>query len=121
MKIDGTHYRSIWLGDDQKTVKIIEQRLLPHELKVVDLKTREDAAIAIKDMWVRGAPLIGATAAYGMALAMADDSSDANLEKSWEILHETRPTAINLRWALNRAKAHLAQLRRRSARLPPIN
>ncbi|AVX05747.1 S-methyl-5-thioribose-1-phosphate isomerase [Maritalea myrionectae] len=110
MKIDGTHYRSIWLGDDQKTVKIIEQRLLPHELKVVDLKSREDAAIAIKDMWVRGAPLIGATAAYGMALAMADDPSDANLEKSWEILHETRPTAINLRWALNRAKAHLGAM-----------
>lgn len=110
MKIDGTHYRSIWLGDDQKTVKIIEQRLLPHELKIVDLKTREDAAIAIKDMWVRGAPLIGATAAYGMALAMADDPSDANLEKSWEILHETRPTAINLRWALNRAKAHLGAI-----------
>lgn len=108
MKIDGTHYRSIWLGDDQKTVKIIEQRLLPHELKIVDLKTREDAAVAIKDMWVRGAPLIGATAAYGMALAMANDPSDQNLSESWEILHETRPTAINLRWALNRAKEHLS-------------
>ncbi|MCZ4274168.1 S-methyl-5-thioribose-1-phosphate isomerase [Maritalea porphyrae] len=107
MRIDGTHYRSIWLGDDQKTVKIIEQRLLPHELKVVDLKSREDAAIAIKDMWVRGAPLIGATAAYGVALAMADDPSDANLETTWELLHETRPTAINLRWALNRTKVHL--------------
>ncbi|MCF4097154.1 S-methyl-5-thioribose-1-phosphate isomerase [Maritalea mediterranea] len=110
MKIDGTHYRSIWLGEDQKTVKIIEQRLLPHELKVVDLKSREDAAVAIKDMWVRGAPLIGATAAYGMALAMADDPSDENLEASWEILHETRPTAINLRWALNRAKAQLSAI-----------
>lgn len=110
MKIDGTHYRSIWLGDDQQTVKIIEQRLLPHELKVVELKSREDAAVAIKDMWVRGAPLIGATAAYGMALAMANDPSDQNLDASWEILNETRPTAINLRWALDRAKAHLSAI-----------
>lgn len=110
MKIDGTHYRSIWLGDDQRTVKIIEQRLLPHELKVVDLKSREDAAIAIRDMWVRGAPLIGATAAYGMALAMVTDPSDQNLDESWKILNETRPTAINLRWALNRVKAHLSAI-----------
>ncbi len=108
MKINDTPYRSIWLADDNKTVQIIDQRLLPHEFKVVELKTLEDAAISIKDMWVRGAPLIGATAAYGMAIAMADDPSDRNLERSWNILNETRPTAINLRWALDRAKAHLS-------------
>lgn len=107
MRIDGTHYRSIWLDADQRTVKIIEQRLLPHEFKVVDLKSREDAAVAIRDMWVRGAPLIGATAAYGMALAMTEDPSDHYLQQSWEVLNQTRPTAINLRWALDRAKSRL--------------
>ena len=110
MKVQGKHYRSIWLADDNRTVKIIEQRLLPHEFKIIDLITRQDAEVAITDMIVRGAPLIGATAAYGMALAMAEDSSDKNLEASWEALNKTRPTAINLRWALNRVKAKLLPL-----------
>ncbi|MBK5923419.1 S-methyl-5-thioribose-1-phosphate isomerase [Rhodovulum sulfidophilum] len=100
MKIDGTHYRSIWREADG-TVKIIDQRWLPHELRIVALTNRQDFASAIRDMWVRGAPLIGATAAYGVAVQMAHDASDAALAETWEVLHATRPTAINLRWALD--------------------
>ncbi|GAA0292810.1 S-methyl-5-thioribose-1-phosphate isomerase [Rhodovulum strictum] len=100
MKIDGTHYRSIWREADG-TVKIIDQRWLPHELRIVSLCSRKDFADAIRDMWVRGAPLIGATAAYGVAVQMAEDPSDASLSETYEVLHETRPTAINLRWALD--------------------
>ncbi|TCP40799.1 S-methyl-5-thioribose-1-phosphate isomerase [Rhodovulum marinum] len=100
MKIDGTHYRSIWREADG-AVKIIDQRWLPHELRIVTLCSRKDFADAIRDMWVRGAPLIGATAAYGVAVQMADDPSDASLSETYEVLHATRPTAINLRWALD--------------------
>ncbi|HDR27243.1 S-methyl-5-thioribose-1-phosphate isomerase [Rhodovulum sp.] len=100
MKIDGTHYRSIWREADG-TVKIIDQRWLPHELRIASLSNRKDFADAIRDMWVRGAPLIGATAAYGVAVQMAEDPSDASLSETYELLHETRPTAINLRWALD--------------------
>ncbi|MBN2905883.1 MAG: S-methyl-5-thioribose-1-phosphate isomerase [Rhodobacteraceae bacterium] len=100
MKIDGTHFRSIW-REAGGTVKIIDQRWLPHELRIVALNSRADFATAIRDMWVRGAPLIGATAAYGVAVQMAADPSDASLAQTWDVLHETRPTAINLRWALD--------------------
>jgi methylthioribose-1-phosphate isomerase len=108
MKVNGTPYRSIWYEAGE--VRIIDQRWLPHDFRVVSLKTREDFATAISDMWVRGAPLIGATAAYGVAEDMARDPSDANLNDTWDILHATRPTAINLRWALDRCRAHLAPL-----------
>ncbi|SIO15196.1 methylthioribose-1-phosphate isomerase [Rhodovulum sp. ES.010] len=100
MKIDGTHYRSIW-REASGAVKIIDQRWLPHELRIVELASREDFADAIRDMWVRGAPLIGATAAYGVAVQMAEDASDAALSETYKALHATRPTAINLRWALD--------------------
>lgn len=100
MKINGTPYRSIW-RDAKGQVMIIDQRWLPHELRIVPLRDRAEFASAIRDMWVRGAPLIGATAAYGVAVQMAMDPSDASLTQTWDILHETRPTAINLRWALN--------------------
>ncbi|MBK5932854.1 methylthioribose-1-phosphate isomerase [Rhodovulum imhoffii] len=100
MKIDGTHYRSIW-RDGDGTVKIIDQRWLPHELRIVSLESRTAFADAIRDMWVRGAPLIGATAAYGVAVQMVADPSDDALTETWRVLHETRPTAINLRWALD--------------------
>jgi methylthioribose-1-phosphate isomerase len=109
MKVDGTPYRSIWLDDD-RTVRIIDQRWLPHEFRVVALETVEEAATAIADMWVRGAPLIGATAAYGVALAMRADPSDAALAAAWERLHRTRPTAINLRWALTEMQQALSPL-----------
>ncbi len=109
MKIEGTPYRSIW-RDAGGTVRIIDQRWLPHELRIVPLQNRAEFAAAIKDMWVRGAPLIGATAAWGMAVHMAEDPSDAALAQTWEILHATRPTAINLRWALDDMRRLLAPL-----------
>lgn len=110
MKVNGTPYRSIWLGEDGRTVQIIDQTRLPHAFPIVDLTTMEWAATAIRDMWVRGAPLIGATAAYGMALQMAADPSDGALARAYDILHATRPTAINLRWALDDMRAVLAPL-----------
>ncbi len=110
MNVDDKHYRSIWFDNDSATVKIIDQRWLPHEFRVVELTNRQAFATAIRDMWVRGAPLIGATAAYGMAVQMQQDPSDSSLKETWQILHETRPTAINLRWALNGMKALLQPL-----------
>ncbi|MBW8637706.1 S-methyl-5-thioribose-1-phosphate isomerase [Hoeflea sp. WL0058] len=101
MKIDGTSYRSIWAEDDGLTVGIIDQTRLPHAFVTRPLKTLDDAAVAISDMWVRGAPLIGATAAYGMAIALRKDASDAAMDEAYRILHATRPTAINLKWALD--------------------
>ncbi len=101
MKVDGRHFRSIWLEADGWTVGAIDQRRLPHELAIVRLETADAAAEAIRSMLVRGAPLIGATAAYGMALAMRDDRSDAGIERAYEFLVATRPTAINLKWALD--------------------
>jgi methylthioribose-1-phosphate isomerase len=92
--------RTIWLGRDGHTVEIIDQTRLPHELVIVGLRTLEDAAAAISTMQVRGAPLIGATAAYGVALGIAEDPSDAGLERATSRLARTRPTAVNLRWAL---------------------
>ncbi len=110
MKVNGIPYRSIWLGSDGRTVQIIDQTRLPHEFPVVDLTTMEQAATAIRDMWVRGAPLIGATAAYGVALQMAADPGDAALAHAYDVLHATRPTAINLRWALDDMRGLLAPL-----------
>lgn len=106
MKINGTHYRSIW-REASGEVRIIDQRWLPHELRIVPLRTLTEFADAIRQMWVRGAPLIGATAAYGMAVEMARDPSDANMNAAYDILHETRPTAINLRWALDQMRVAL--------------
>jgi len=110
MNVGDTHYRSIWYDETAGEVRIIDQRWLPHEFRVVPLKTRADFSTAIRDMWVRGAPLIGATAAYGVAEDMARDPSDANLGQVWEELHATRPTAINLRWALNEMRNLLLPL-----------
>jgi len=110
MKVDGTHYRSVWHDRSCDEVRIIDQRWLPHDFRVVTLASRAAVATAIREMWVRGAPLIGATAAYGIALQMRDDPSDRALEESHAILHETRPTAINLRWSLDRVSAVLRDL-----------
>ncbi|MDB5522353.1 MAG: eIF-2B alpha/beta/delta-related uncharacterized protein [Rhizobium sp.] len=110
MKVGNEHYRTIWLNKDGRSVDIIDQRWLPHEFRIVTLNTVDDVAIAIRDMWVRGAPLIGVTAAYGVAIAMTNDPSNAHLDKIWHQLHETRPTAINLRWALNEMKSLLEPL-----------
>jgi methylthioribose-1-phosphate isomerase len=100
MKIDGTPYRSIWLNPDGWSVDIIDQTLLPHELVIRTLRSMEDAAEAISCMRVRGAPLIGATAAYGMALAMNAAADNDSLQRARDTLMATRPTAVNLRWAL---------------------
>ena len=101
MNVGDRHYRTIWLADDGRSVDLIDQRWLPHELRVETVGTVDGIAIAIRDMWVRGAPLIGVTAAYGMAIEALSDPSDMALQAAWEKLHETRPTAINLRWALD--------------------
>jgi methylthioribose-1-phosphate isomerase len=100
MKVDGTDYRSIWLDQNGTTVRIIDQTRLPHEFKIIGLTSLDEAARSIRDMWVRGAPLIGATAAYGVALAMREDASDTGLAHAVKVLGATRPTAVNLRWAL---------------------
>ena len=110
MNVGGRHYRTIWLNEDGRSVDIIDQRWLPHEFRIVTLRTVEDVAVSIRDMWVRGAPLIGVTAAYGMAIAMATDASDAALDAAWQKLHATRPTAINLRWALDEMRRLLEPL-----------
>ncbi|MEM8959236.1 MAG: S-methyl-5-thioribose-1-phosphate isomerase [Pseudomonadota bacterium] len=107
MKIDGKATRTIWVADDGQTVQVIDQTKLPFALEVLPLRTLEDAAQAIETMVVRGAPLIGATAAYGVALAMAKDASDDALEAAYERLMRTRPTAVNLRWALDEMMAAL--------------
>jgi methylthioribose-1-phosphate isomerase len=100
MNVGGRPMRTIWLAADRRTLEIIDQTRLPHELVIVALRTLDDAANAIRTMQVRGAPLIGAAAAYGMALAMAADTSDSAIERAAAALAATRPTAVNLRWAL---------------------
>jgi methylthioribose-1-phosphate isomerase len=110
MKVDGKHFRSIWLKPDGWSVGAIDQRLLPHEFVVARLKDCDAAADAIRSMLVRGAPLIGATAAYGMALAMRADGSDAALDHAYKTLMATRPTAINLKWALDEMRSVLRHL-----------
>jgi methylthioribose-1-phosphate isomerase len=110
MKVDGRHIRSIWLEADGYTVSAIDQRRLPHHFVIAQLATCDAAAEAIRSMLVRGAPLIGATAAYGMALAMREDSSDASLDRAYKTLIATRPTAINLKWALEEMRILLRPL-----------
>ncbi len=110
MKVDGVPYRSIWLADDGESVDVIDQTRLPFEFEIRNLRTLDDACVAIRDMVVRGAPLIGATAAYGLWLAMRDDASDAALTEARDALLATRPTAVNLRWALDRMQSVVATL-----------
>ena len=100
MKIEGKEYRTIWF--ENNVVKIIDQTKLPHKFIIKDLKTVKDAINAIKTMEVRGAPLIGATAAYGLVLAIIENNDQSFLKKSAENLINSRPTAINLKWAVDR-------------------
>jgi methylthioribose-1-phosphate isomerase len=109
MKISGTHYRTIW-PTAAGTVRVIDQSRLPFEFATIDLETLEDAAHAIRTMVVRGAPLIGATAAYGMALALRSDASDARIDEAARILEATRPTAVDLAWASARMRKVLAEI-----------
>src|SRR6476659_7539417 len=101
MKANGRHTRSIWLNGDGWSVGTIDQTALPHRFATLTLTTLDDAVHAIKSMQVRGAPLIGAAAAYGLCLALRADASDENLERACAALLKTRPTAINLKWALD--------------------
>ena len=101
MKVDGKHTRTIWLEADGWSIGIIDQTALPHRFTTVYLTTLEEVARAIATMQVRGAPLIGATAAYGVALALRADASDEALERACAMLTATRPTAVNLKWALD--------------------
>jgi methylthioribose-1-phosphate isomerase len=109
MKVGGQPYRTIWPVADGRTVEIIDQTRLPHAFVTISLETFDDAARAISDMQVRGAPLIGATAAYGMSLAANADASDAALKEAAQTLAATRPTAVNLRWALDNMMTVLGQ------------
>jgi methylthioribose-1-phosphate isomerase len=105
MKVDGKAMRTIWLEPDGWSVGVIDQTALPHRLSIVKLTSLEETAHAISAMVIRGAPLIGATAAYGIALALHADASDEALERAYATLHATRPTAINLKWALDEMMA----------------
>ncbi len=110
MKIDGTAWRSIQPAEDGISVDVIDQTLLPHEFATRNLRSLDDACDAIRSMVVRGAPLIGATAAWGCFLAMRVDASDIGLQRACDALLDTRPTAVNLRWAMDRMRARLLQL-----------
>ncbi len=107
MKVDGRPMRTIWLAAEGRRVEIIDQTRLPHELSIATLEGIADAVRAIATMQVRGAPLIGAAAAYGVALAMAGDPSDAGLDAATAALAASRPTAVNLRWALTAMRGAL--------------
>ena len=108
MKIEGKEYRTIWFEEKNKVVKIIDQTKLPHKFIIKNLKTVKDAIHAIKTMEVRGAPLIGATAAYGLVLSILENNDQSFLKKSSEDLINSRPTAINLKWAVERMMKKLS-------------
>ena len=110
MKVGDRHYRTIWQRADGDAVEIIDQTRLPHVFEVVSLTTLDDAVRAIRTMQVRGAPLIGATAAWGAWLALREDPSDAVLEAALEALDAARPTAVNLRWAVERVRTEVGGL-----------
>jgi methylthioribose-1-phosphate isomerase len=107
MEINGTPYRTIWVEEPRKSVAVIDQTKLPHSFETLRLTSLEEAALAIEDMIVRGAPLIGATAAYGFCLGLEEDASDTAVEAIYARLYRTRPTAVNLRWALDEMRALL--------------
>lgn len=107
MKVDDVAYRTIWCDDDGWSVRVIDQTRLPHHFEVVSLTSLDAVGRAIRAMMVRGAPLIGAAAAYGMALAMREDTSDAAIDFAYDTLIATRPTAVNLRWALDDMRERL--------------
>ncbi len=108
MDVDGKSYRTIWVGDGGR-VEVIDQRALPEHFEVLTLDTPEDAAEAIREMAVRGAPLIGATGVYGLALGAGRDPSDAGLAAAYQLLAAARPTGRNLVWALDRVMAVLGK------------
>jgi methylthioribose-1-phosphate isomerase len=110
MKVDGRSYRTIWPADDGRSVTVIDQTRLPHAFAIAQWWTAQDAADGIRSMVVRGAPLIGVAGTYGLALAMGDDPSDGALAATHALLLATRPTAVNLAWALDTVAAELSPL-----------
>ncbi len=108
MKIENKEYRTIWFDKNSQTVRIIDQTKLPHQFTIKDITTVKDAINAIKTMEVRGAPLIGGTAAYGVALAVKENNDPNFIKKSSEDLIQSRPTAINLKWAVDRMMKKLS-------------
>jgi len=101
MKVDGRQMRSVWVEPDGWSIGTIDQTKLPHSFTTVRMTSAAEIAHAIRSMAVRGAPLIGAAAAYGLALAVRADASEENIERAYGELFATRPTAINLKWALD--------------------
>ena len=110
MKIEGKEYRTIWFDESKQSVKIIDQTKLPHQFIIKELKTVKEAVNSIKIMEVRGAPLIGGTAAYGMVLAIKENNDPDFIKKSSEDLIQSRPTAINLKWAVDRMMRRLSDV-----------
>ncbi len=108
--VNGVHYRTIWAAADGQSIDVIDQTKLPHKFETLTLRSAEEGARAIRDMIVRGAPLIGVTAGYAVALAMREENSDAALARAIDMLAAARPTAVNLRWALQRMDAKLRPL-----------
>jgi methylthioribose-1-phosphate isomerase len=108
--LEGVHRRSIARTADGAGISILDQRLLPWEVRWVELRSADAAAVAIREMWTRGAPMIGATAAYGLAMALAADPCDASLDRAYRALLATRPTAVNLRWALDQVRTAVVAL-----------
>ena len=102
MQVNGQLRRTLWPAADGGGVEVIDQTRLPHAFEVVRWRSLDDAADGISTMVVRGAPLIGVSAAYGLALGLRDDASDAGLDRASRRLVATRPTAVNLRWAVER-------------------
>jgi len=111
MKVAGKHYRSLWADESQGVVHIIDQVRLPHVFETATLRTVDEVAQAIKAMHVRGAPLIGVAAAFGIALAVSRDPSDASISEASNKLRVTRPTAVNLAWAIGRMREKLAPVK----------
>ncbi len=110
MKVDGRSYRTLWPTGDGRAIEVIDQTLLPHSFATRRIGDLDSAVVAIKTMVVRGAPLIGAAGAYGLALALRDAADDASLERAHGALLASRPTAVNLRWALDDVRARVAPL-----------
>ncbi|OQX09633.1 MAG: S-methyl-5-thioribose-1-phosphate isomerase [Desulfobacteraceae bacterium IS3] len=117
MKSESKKLRPIWFDRDTETVKVIDQRLLPHEFVIADMKTPDDVVTIIKEMYVRGAPLIGVTAAYGVYLAAFHAETDADLMRECEKLKAARPTAVNLAWAVDRVLAEAMKQKNRAEKI----
>ena len=110
MLVNDTNLTTIWVDENNQKIKIIDQRLLPHELSIVTLNSVKDVEFAIREMQVRGAPLIGVTAAFGMYVAALEDSSMEFLNQAADFLIKSRPTAVNLSWAIEKIKLEISNI-----------